>query len=57
MNNTTLSRRPTRRFWGWGHADAAISPQEKTTLGMRWARPIPTTLCRSLASLRWPRRA
>ncbi len=34
MRNPTLSRRPTRRFWGWGHADAALSPQEKSTLGM-----------------------
>jgi alkyldihydroxyacetonephosphate synthase len=28
----SLSRRPPRRFWGWGHADAALSPRERATL-------------------------
>jgi len=28
----SLSRRPARRFWGWGHADAPLSPREQTTL-------------------------
>jgi len=26
----TLSRRPLRRFWGWGQADAALDAREKT---------------------------
>ena len=30
----TLSRRPLRRFWGWGHADATLSAQELSTLGL-----------------------
>ena len=34
MSNATLSRRPTRRFWGWGNDDAVLSAQEKSTLGM-----------------------
>ena len=34
MSNATLSRRPIRRFWGWGNDDAVLSPQEKSTLGM-----------------------
>lgn len=28
----TLSRRPPRRFWGWGNADAALSAGEHATL-------------------------
>ena len=28
----TLSRRPQRRFWGWGLADAALDAREKTNL-------------------------
>jgi alkyldihydroxyacetonephosphate synthase len=26
--NASLSRRPPRRFWGWGLADAALDPRE-----------------------------
>ena len=29
---TTLSRRRTRRFWGWGYDDAALSEGERTQL-------------------------
>jgi len=29
----TLSRRRPRRFWGWGHADARLTPQETALLG------------------------
>jgi alkyldihydroxyacetonephosphate synthase len=29
----TLSRRPPRRFWGWGQADAVLDPRELATLG------------------------
>ena len=32
MSNATLSRRPTRRFWGWGNDDAVLSAQEKLVL-------------------------
>ena len=28
----SLSRRPPRRFWGWGNADAALSEREHATL-------------------------
>ena len=28
----SLSRRPPRRFWGWGNADAALSERERATL-------------------------
>src|SRR5262245_25712690 len=28
----SLSRRPPRRFWGWGAADAALSERERTAL-------------------------
>ncbi len=27
--NASLSRRPPRRFWGWGLADAALDPRER----------------------------
>ena len=30
--SATLSRRPPRRFWGWGNADAALSSREQATL-------------------------
>ncbi|HMO46238.1 MAG TPA: FAD-binding oxidoreductase [Rubrivivax sp.] len=30
--DATLSRRPARRFWGWGHADAQLAPSELATL-------------------------
>ena len=30
--NATLSRRPLRRFWGWGYDDAALSEGERTQL-------------------------
>ena len=30
--STTLSRRAQRRFWGWGHADAALDVREQTNL-------------------------
>lgn len=33
MSNATLSRRPIRRFWGWGNDDAVLSAHEKSTLG------------------------
>lgn len=47
----TLSRRRPRRFWGWGEADAALTPRELATLkGMllridaQWEdRPVPQT--------------
>jgi alkyldihydroxyacetonephosphate synthase len=29
---SSLSRRPARRFWGWGHADATLSSNELATL-------------------------
>ena len=32
--NATLSRRQARRFWGWGYADASITPAEKARLGL-----------------------
>jgi alkyldihydroxyacetonephosphate synthase len=33
MNDkTTLSRRPPRRFWGWGRADAALDEREQGTV-------------------------
>jgi len=28
MSVFSLSRRPLRRFWGWGHADAALDARE-----------------------------
>ena len=28
----TLSRRPPRRFWGWGQADAALDAREQANL-------------------------
>ena len=28
----TLSRRPPRRFWGWGQADAALDSREQSNL-------------------------
>lgn len=45
----SLSRRAPRRFWGWGNADAALSPREQATVkGMlaaldapRDERPVP----------------
>lgn len=45
----SLSRRAPRRFWGWGNADAALSPREQATVkGMLAAldaplddRPVP----------------
>jgi len=30
--STTLSRRPTRRFWGWGLESDALSPRERSTI-------------------------
>jgi len=30
--NTTLSRRPPRRFWGWGRADASLDAREQATV-------------------------
>lgn len=30
--DSTLSRRPPRRFWGWGQADARLDPQEQATV-------------------------
>jgi alkyldihydroxyacetonephosphate synthase len=29
---TTLSRRPPRRFWGWGRADASLDAREQATV-------------------------
>jgi alkyldihydroxyacetonephosphate synthase len=29
----TLSRRPPRRFWGWGQADAVLDARELATVG------------------------
>ncbi len=47
----SLSRRAPRRFWGWGNADAALSPREHATLEGMLARidaplqdrPVPQT--------------
>jgi alkyldihydroxyacetonephosphate synthase len=30
--NASLSRRPPRRFWGWGLADAVLEPRERATV-------------------------
>jgi len=30
--DTTLSRRPARRFWGWGRADAALDAREQAVV-------------------------
>jgi len=30
--DTSLSRRPPRRFWGWGRADAALDAREQATV-------------------------
>ncbi len=32
MTPRTLSRRPARRFWGWGQADAALNAREQANL-------------------------
>lgn len=45
----SLSRRAPRRFWGWGNADAALSPREQATVNSMLAaldaplddRPVP----------------
>jgi hypothetical protein len=29
--DATLSRRPARRFWGWGRADATLDAREQAT--------------------------
>jgi len=50
-DDATLSRRPLRRFWGWGRADAALDARERATLqamltaiGARFEdRPVPQT--------------
>ena len=34
----TLSRRPLRRFWGWGHADTALDAREKEAVKAMLAR-------------------
>ena len=46
----SLSRRPARRFWGWGAADAALDAKEQATiqqmvslLGGRYAEVPPPT--------------
>lgn len=47
--NDTLSRRPRRRFWGWGRDDAALDAREQAVLrAMLWSvgagledRPVP----------------
>lgn len=51
MNPPSLSRRPTRRFWGWGHADASLAPEERaavsamlTLLGVREREAPPPRL-------------
>ena len=31
-SNKTLSRRPTRRFWGWGLASDELNPREQSTI-------------------------
>ena len=31
-SSTTLSRRPTRRFWGWGLESDALSARERSTI-------------------------
>ena len=39
----SLSRRAPRRFWGWGNADAALSPREQATVkGMLAAQGVLT---------------
>jgi alkyldihydroxyacetonephosphate synthase len=37
-DSTTLSRRPTRRFWGWGLKSDALSPTEQATVKAIMAR-------------------
>ncbi len=51
MSDATLSRRPLRRFWGWGHADAMLDAREIATLktmvghlGGTWADAAPPRL-------------
>ena len=47
--NATLSRRPARRFWGWGRADASLDDREQAIVrAMLWSvgatyeeRPVP----------------
>ena len=45
---TSLSRRPARRFWGWGSTDATLDAREQATvkfmveqLGGHYATPTP----------------
>jgi len=33
--STTLSHRPTRRFWGWGLESDALSARERSTITAR----------------------
>ena len=47
----SLSRRPARRFWGWGYADAALDARETATLktmvghlGGQWRDAAPPTV-------------
>jgi alkyldihydroxyacetonephosphate synthase len=37
-DNTTLSRRTPRRFWGWGNADATLDARERATVNAMLAR-------------------
>ena len=32
MTDSSHSRRPPRRFWGWGRADAALDAREQANL-------------------------
>ena len=32
--NPTMSRRPARRFWGWGNADATLDTREQATVAL-----------------------
>jgi alkyldihydroxyacetonephosphate synthase len=58
--NATLSRRPLRRFWGWGQADARLDARELATvkgmveyLDVRFEeRPVPQVADFSLAKPR-----
>jgi alkyldihydroxyacetonephosphate synthase len=37
-SHTTLSRRPARRFWGWGLASDTLAPREQATIRAMLAR-------------------
>ena len=60
LDSSSLSRRPARRFWGWGAAEATLDAREQATLklmieqlGGQVFDPLPPTLAEF--SLRAPR--